>query len=289
MREINGLWHSTAMAAQYEGMLEPLQSLFGAVVMHDQASDAPGVGRRGGMVWLGDNSIEIGAPFGEHSPVRNFVERWGGGMHSIALQVDDAQETEERLLSLGLTVQARLDEHMFFTRPGESAGLLLEWSDRRTDDDPRGGHTLPELPEPPAVPARRYAFVTALVTDPRSVADRLAALFGTEVVGVRDDARPDEVAAIVSLVDCLLLLFPMPPEESSVRLWGQDHRRNRFHAHGLLVEHVPDALATLEARGVRAVGTRGGMTYLDPRALPVPTFLVDELLAEDPRRSNGHR
>ena len=166
MEQINGLWHATAMAPDYDGLLGPLQRLFGATVMHDQASDDPAVGRRGGMVWIGDNSIEIGAPFGAHSPVRNFVEKWGGGMHSIALRVDDARETEERLAALGLTAQVWLDEHIFFTRPSESAGLLLEWCDSHTDDDPRWGYPLPELPQAPAVPVREYAFVTAVVADP---------------------------------------------------------------------------------------------------------------------------
>ncbi len=281
--QINGLWHATAMAPDYDEMLGPLQRLFGAVVMHDQASDDPGVGRRGGMVWLGDNSIEIGAPFGERSPVRNFVEKWGGGMHSIALRVDDAMETAERLASLGLTAQTWLDEHMCFTKPGESAGLLLEWSDRHTDDDPRWGHALRELPQAPAVPVREYAFVTAVVTDPRAVAVRLATLFGTEVLRVRDDASPDQVAAVVSLKDCLLLIFPMPPEGSSVALWGTDIRRNRFHGHGLRIDDVGDARSKLEALGVRSVATIDGMTYLDTSVVPVPTFLVEDLLPEDPR------
>ena len=284
MSTINRLWHATAMGADYDGLLGPLQNLFGAVVMHDHASDAPGVGRRGGMIWIGDNSIEIGAPVGDQSPVRNFVERWGGGMHSIAFHVDSARETEERLASLGLTPQAHLDEHIFFTKPAESAGLLLEWSDTNTDDDPRWGHPLRELPQPPAVPVRQYAFVTAVVDDPPAVAERLAALFGTEVLRVREKAQPDQVGAVVSLVDCLLLLFRMPPEGTSQQLWGTDIRRNRFHGHGLRVDDVTDALARLEPHGVRPVATIDGMVYLDPAALPVPTFLVQELLPEDPRR-----
>src|SRR5262245_46262485 len=113
--DINMLWHATAMAPDYDGLLGPLQRLFGAVVMHDTQSEAPGVGRRGGMIWIGDNSIEIGAPLGPVSPVRNFVERWGGGMHSIALHVDDAKATAERLAGLGVTPQAWLDDHIMFT------------------------------------------------------------------------------------------------------------------------------------------------------------------------------
>lgn len=285
MAHINRLWHATAMAADYDDLLDPLQRLFGAAVMHDHASEEPGIGRRGGMIWIGDNSIEIGAPVGEHSPVRNFVEKWGGGMHSIALHVDDAKATAERLGELDVTPQAWLDDHIFFTTPRDSAGLLLEWSDRHTDDDPRWGHSPEPLPAPPVVPARQYAFVTAVVNDPRSVAERLAALFGTDVLRLRDDATPDQVGAIVSLVDCLLLLFPMPPDGSSAELWGTDIRRNRFHAHGLRVDDLGGALEELAAHGVAQTATIDGMVYLDPAAVSVPTFLVDELVPGDPRRA----
>lgn len=284
MISINGLWHATAMAADYDDLLHPLQRLFGAAVMHDHVSEAPGVGRRGGMIWIGDNSIEIGAPVGERSPVRKFVEGWGGGMHSIALLVDDVHATADRLGDLGLTPQAWIDDHIFFSRPAESAGLLLEWSDRHTDDDPRWGHPTQPPPPSPVAPARQYAFVTAVVNDPPSVAERLATLFGSEVLRVRDDAECDQVAAIVSLVDCLLLLFPMPPEGSSVGLWGSDIRRNRFHAHGIRVDDLDAALDALAAHGVRPTATVDGLVYLDPTAMPVPTFLVEDLLPEDPRR-----
>lgn len=285
MSHINRLWHATAMAADYDRLLDPLQRLFGAAVMHDHTSEAPGVGRRGGMIWIGDNSIEIGAPVGQHSPVRNFVEKWGGGMHSIALHVENAKATAERVGALGLTPQAWLDDHIFFSKPQESAGLLLEWCDRHTEDDPRWGYSPQPVPAPPVVPVRQYAFVTAVVTDPKAVAARLATLFGTEVLRVDEAAAADQVGAIVSLADCLLLLFPMPAEGASTALWGTDIRRNRFHAHGLRVDDVADALVKLEAHGVRQVATIGGMVFLDPAALSVPTFLVGELLPEDPRRA----
>jgi hypothetical protein len=285
VNHINRLWHATAMGADYDELLGPLQRLFGAAVMHDHVSDAPGIGRRGGMIWIGDNSIEIGAPVGEQSPVRNFVEKWGGGMHSIALHVENAHNTAERLGELGLTPQAWLDDHIFFSKPRESCGLLLEWSDRHTDDDPRWGFSPEPLPQPPVVPALQYGFVTAVVNDPPSVAERLAALFGTEILRLRRDAAPDQIGAIVSLGDCLLLLFPMPLDGSSVELWGSDIDRNRFHAHGLRVADLADALRKLEAHGVRQTATIDGMAYLDPAALPIPTFLVQDLLPEDPRRT----
>lgn len=286
MTGIKMLWHTTAMGGDYHELLEPLQRLFGASVMHENTSEAVGVGRRGGMVWLGDNSIEIGAPAGERSPVRNFVEKWGGGMHSIALQVDDAEATAERLARLQLTPQVWVEDSIFFSKPKESAGLLLEWSDRHTDDDPRWGYAPKLRLEAPVAPVLEYAFVTAVVANPVAVAERLAGLFETQVLSAKDDAAPNEIGAIVSLEDCLLLLFPMPDEGMSLELWGTDITRNRFHAHGLRVENLADAVSKLASCGIQPVAQIAGMTYLDPDAMPIPTFLVEELLPEDPRHAH---
>ena len=281
------LWHTTAMVADYDKCLEPLQRLFGATVMHETTSEEPGVGRRGGMTWLGDNSLERGAPAGEKSPVRNFVEKWGGGMHSIAVQVDDAEATAERLARFHVTPQVWIDDHIFFSKPKETAGLLLEWASRHTDDDPRWGYPLKPGIKAPLAPALQYAFVTAVVDDPPGVAARLAGLFATEVLRVSEGAAVDEIGAIVSLKDCLLLLFPMPPEGTSREVWGCHIARNRFHAQGLRVASLADSVAKLAPHGVRPAAQIAGMTFLDPNALPIPTFLVEELLPEDPRRPEG--
>ena len=66
---VRWMFHATAMGPDYDQMLEPLARLFGCRVLHCQAVDPP-VGRFGGMTWIADNSIEIGAPYGETSAVR---------------------------------------------------------------------------------------------------------------------------------------------------------------------------------------------------------------------------
>jgi hypothetical protein len=284
MTAIRGLWHATAMARDYDGLLGPLQRLFGAVVMHDHVSEDPAVGRRGGMVWLGDNSIEIGAPAGDRSPVRRFVDDWGGGMHSVAVGVDDAAAARQRLAGLGVEPIAAVSDDIFFTRPGDTAGILLEWSATLTDDDPRAGATLTPLPSPPVVDVEQYAFISGFVADPLGVASRLAQLFGTDVVRLVPDAAPDRIAAIVSLVDCLLVLFPMPATDTARRLWGQEVARPRLHGHGLRVSDLDAAQAALAGQGVEAVAEVDGLVLLDPSALPIPTFLCEQLLPEDPRR-----
>ena len=101
------------------------------------------------MTWIGDNSIEIGAPYGEGSSVATFVERLGGGMHSVAVQVPDVAATLARLEPLGVEVASRISPEIVFTRSGGTAGLVLEWASHVQDDDPRWG-----APPPPSSRSR---------------------------------------------------------------------------------------------------------------------------------------
>jgi hypothetical protein len=56
----------------------------------------PGIERQGGMTWIADNSIEIGEPLGAASPVWRFLDRFGGGVYSVDVQVDDVDIALER-------------------------------------------------------------------------------------------------------------------------------------------------------------------------------------------------
>ena len=136
-------------------------------MLHRQQLPEP-VGRDGGMTWIGDNSIEIGAPYGEGSSVAKFVERLGGGMHSFAVQVDDLPATLRRIEPLGVEVAVRLAPDLAFTRPGGTAGLVIEWGSHVQDDDPRFGAPVPVFVVPPVVNVERMAFVAAWCAIPRA-------------------------------------------------------------------------------------------------------------------------
>jgi hypothetical protein len=75
---------------------------------------------------------------------------------------------------------------------------------------------------------------------------------------------------MVSLVDCVLVLMPT-------------NGRSRFVGHGLVVDDLEDSLSALADAGIAAVGQLDDMVLLDPAALPVPTYLGNRLLPEDPR------
>ena len=87
------MFHSTAMVADYDLACERLTLLAGLRVLEYSENPQPEIGRRGGMVWIGDNSIELGQPIVEGGGAARFVTRSGGGMHSVAVQVDDLEAT----------------------------------------------------------------------------------------------------------------------------------------------------------------------------------------------------
>src|SRR6187399_2168836 len=130
------MFHATAMVADYDAALDPLARLFGCRVLHDNVVEDEGIGRRGGMTWIGDGSIEIGEPVGPRSPVRRFVESFGGGMHSVALQVDDIDAAKAHLEAHDAGIASEPYAGMLWTRPADTAGDLLEWYSLVQDDDP---------------------------------------------------------------------------------------------------------------------------------------------------------
>src|SRR5262249_59846227 len=134
---VQWMFHATAMGPSYDAILEPLARLFGCRVLHDNEVPNPGIERRGGMTWIADNSIEIGQPLGETSVVQKFVDRFGGGMHSVAVQVDDLDAALGHAERFGVRVASRIDWGLAFTSPRDTGGLLVEWFSKRQDDDPR--------------------------------------------------------------------------------------------------------------------------------------------------------
>ncbi|HEY3672679.1 MAG TPA: hypothetical protein VGN51_17205 [Acidimicrobiia bacterium] len=283
MGDVRWMFHATAMGPDYDGILGPLARLFGCRVLHRQQLEEP-VGRDGGMTWIGDNSIEIGAPFGVGSSVANFVERFGGGMHSIAVQVDDLGATLLRLEPLGVEVASRISPEIVFTRSGGTAGLVLEWASHVQDDDPRWGASVPAFVEAPIVNVDRMAMVGAIVRDPGSDGQRLAEVLDTPLVTYEHGDAPDVAHCALDLGDCMLALYPVPPDEAtSLAVWGGVHARPRCLALGLTVADQGLAERALDAAGVPVHHRAGDGRAVLVDGLPFPVVLSDRLLTGDPR------
>jgi catechol 2,3-dioxygenase-like lactoylglutathione lyase family enzyme len=270
------------MVADYDVAIERLGSLTGLRVLEYGESTEPGIGRRGGMAWVGDNAIEIGEPVVDGA-ARQFVIRHGGGLHSVALQVEDLDATIAHLEANGVRIAARPRPEMCFTDPRDTAGVFLQWSCFELDVDPHFGAPLPGAEPLPPVPVAQHAFVGALVDEPRRVARRLAELTETDVVFENEAAGPDQPMAGVSMGDCTLALFALPPPDA-VGLWGRRYERARTHLLALRVDDRDTAERALRELGVRIVRSDATMSVVDLAATGgVQIALTDALLPGDPR------
>lgn len=84
------------------------------------------------MLPLGESRVELLEPTSDDSPISKFLEKRGGGIHHIAVEVDDIEATLAKLRAEGLEL---IDEKprigaegclVAFVHPRSSGGVLLE-------------------------------------------------------------------------------------------------------------------------------------------------------------------
>jgi methylmalonyl-CoA/ethylmalonyl-CoA epimerase len=84
------------------------------------------------MLPLGESRIELLEPTSDDSPISKFLEKRGGGIHHIAVEVENIESALEKLRSQGMRL---IDESpragaegclVAFVHPAASNGVLLE-------------------------------------------------------------------------------------------------------------------------------------------------------------------
>ena len=84
------------------------------------------------MLPIGESRIELLEPTSDDSPISKFLEKRGGGLHHIALEVDDINAALARLKEKGMRL---IDESprigaegclVAFVHPSSANGVLLE-------------------------------------------------------------------------------------------------------------------------------------------------------------------
>ena len=84
------------------------------------------------MLPLGESRIELLEPTSDDSPISKFLEKRGGGIHHIAVEVDDIEASLAQLKSKGMLL---IDETprigadgclVAFIHPSSTNGVLLE-------------------------------------------------------------------------------------------------------------------------------------------------------------------
>lgn len=84
------------------------------------------------MLPLGETRIELLEPTSEDSPISKFLQKRGGGLHHIAIEVEDIKDALDRLKRQGFRL---IDENprigaggclIAFVHPSSGGGVLLE-------------------------------------------------------------------------------------------------------------------------------------------------------------------
>jgi len=84
------------------------------------------------MLPLGESRIELLEPTSEDSPISKFLEKRGGGIHHIAVEVDDIAASLAKLKSQGMRLiddEPRIGAEgclVAFVHPATTGGVLLE-------------------------------------------------------------------------------------------------------------------------------------------------------------------
>jgi methylmalonyl-CoA/ethylmalonyl-CoA epimerase len=276
-------FHSTCMVSSYDQTVRALGRLAGLRVL--EYGEAREIGRRGGMTWIGDNSIEVAEPIVPGHAAARFLERFGPGMHSCAFQVENLDDTIAHLQRGGVEVGVRPSPGFCFTDPRTTGGLLFEWSDFTIPEDPRTGAPEPPYAVDPVLDVTTHAFVGAVLPDPIAWAETFGEMFGLSEAFRHPAAARHQPVVGLAAPDCVLALFRLP-DGGSMRLWGAEHSRPRCHLLGLGVPSLEVAGRSLGEAGVVVLHRSSGSITLDPADTgSVPLMLIDRLLPGDPRQT----
>jgi methylmalonyl-CoA epimerase len=91
------------------------------------------------MLPIGESRVELLEPTSDDSPISKFLEKRGGGIHHIAIEVDDIEASLAKLKSEGMRL---IDETprigaegclVAFVHPASANGVLLELVQTKSD------------------------------------------------------------------------------------------------------------------------------------------------------------
>ena len=224
----------------------------------------------GDLLWLGGAPFAIFTPDDPAGPLAHYVRRHGPGLHSLAWTVDDLWQTENGLRTGGVRITGTdIDGRHFFMHPGDSAGVLIEWTDTAFACDPRDGADPPQ-PQPWGEPGlapievRALAWTTAVVADLEVALDTLSRLMDLSVLTGNPAGHPEQEQTVDLAVGDTVLRLVSPRGTGSRYADVLGGRPGRLHALCLGVPDLDAALAGMPAHGIRLSGRDEHRAWTDP-------------------------
>ena len=114
---------------------ELLGRLFGLEIAEIRTE--PEAGFRSTLVSDGSTTFELIEPVGPQGMIQRFIEKRGGGLHHVSIQVSDIEEKMKRLRALGVRfvgdrpVSVTESTKVVFIHPQSTNGLLIELIERK--------------------------------------------------------------------------------------------------------------------------------------------------------------
>ena len=121
--------HVAIAVKNLDEAVKNFEHLFG--VKCAKIEDVPDQGVKAGIFFLGNTEIEFLEPTNPNGGVAKFVEKQGGGIHHICLEVDDTDAELQKIESKGATLidkkgRKGLAGKIGFIHPKSVNGVLIE-------------------------------------------------------------------------------------------------------------------------------------------------------------------
>jgi methylmalonyl-CoA epimerase len=124
-----------ALAVQDAGEVSSLMAKLFGFKIGDQI-DEPRAGFVSTMISSEDVRLELLQPVGPQGMIQKFIEKRGGGLHHVSIQVDNLDEEMKRLKGLGVQFigeePTQMDDaKIIFVHPRSAGGLLIELTQKK--------------------------------------------------------------------------------------------------------------------------------------------------------------
>jgi methylmalonyl-CoA/ethylmalonyl-CoA epimerase len=122
--------HIGVAVAELDPAIELYRGSFELTVAHREVVQEQGV--EAVLLDVGEGHVELLAPLGSDTPIGRFLEKKGTGLHHVAYQVADIDQTLAALKATGLRLidsEPRIgirDSRVAFLHPSSSGGVLTE-------------------------------------------------------------------------------------------------------------------------------------------------------------------
>lgn len=127
---IKKLDHVGLVVKDTEKIRALLTQLFGIETV--ETREEPAAGFKSTLMSRADLAFELIEPVGPEGIIQRFVEKHGGGLHHVSIQVSQIEEEVKRLQAMGVQflsekpVQVTETTKVIFLHPRSTDGLLVE-------------------------------------------------------------------------------------------------------------------------------------------------------------------